>query len=200
MYSKLLNLDDNTRLSRQTKMEKNDQKISEDKRDLIIGTQMKYWQYDITLQTIKEEHEKNLNAISKYLCYGSFKWRRFITLVITTAEFNGNLEDIPQDCLLICNANYRDFFGDPFSSHAILHKMINNNPNYASQETLLKKYHFSEDVSYKISNKRPYNSPEQLCIKVPEVPFAIASKFNYCPLRDDDIEDINYPKRQKIEH
>ncbi|CAG8626796.1 7624_t:CDS:2 [Paraglomus brasilianum] len=171
------------------------------KMDVTMGLQMKNWiSTDITLIDIQSEHTKNINTIKKLRgssLYSSMTWHHIITVLITTAKFKDDPKNIPKDCLLICHANYHDYFGDPFSSRAILFEMKNNNPNYADKDILIKKHKFKEDDAQAIIENRPYASPEDILRVVPAAKRKVIESWNYAPIGDNNNIDTNYPKKKQ---
>ncbi|PKB95342.1 hypothetical protein RhiirA5_368037, partial [Rhizophagus irregularis] len=113
---------------------------------ILIAIQCRKRKKSLDLKTIEDEHEKNSNISEKikekaekiredaevkgremkeklrneaeqYTQLADFLSKyRIITIFITTQRFSEELEDLPDDCILIHQENFDIFFGPVFSS------------------------------------------------------------------------------------
>ncbi|CAG8650665.1 394_t:CDS:2 [Paraglomus brasilianum] len=203
VYHKLISdkVEDNINMQKTRSITSKHQQTSfnNNKKDIIAMLQSKDWFQPITVENIREEHDKNLHAIENSPLCNNLQWYRLVTIVLATSEFKGDCREIPKDCLLICQENFSDYFGDPFSARVVLSNMKNNNPNFASAATLVAKHKFPHNLAHNIVCKRPFDSAEHLIKEIPEMKVYsdILNRMQYFP-NGVGIDDFNYPKRRRL--
>ncbi|KAG0014800.1 hypothetical protein BGZ81_000252 [Podila clonocystis] len=171
--------------------------------NVLCALQAKKWEAPVTPTNFNTEHDKNRTAFKKLrdgstLGEQGIKRERVITVLVTTADIHQSLlqqlksESCPDDCLVIYQGNFADFFGEAFAIHAALAASWDQNWNFATRETLKKKH--TLDDGEQILDNMPYHSYDDLIQKVP----SLASKD-----LDKNVGFLPYqvarPKRRRLE-
>ncbi|RGB43948.1 hypothetical protein C1646_749163 [Rhizophagus diaphanus] len=169
----------NANISR--KMEEKARKLKNDSK--IVSREKKE-----ELQKEAEEYTQLGNLLSKY---------RVITIFVTTQRFNGELERIPNDCILIHQENFDTFFGPVFSSRTKFVMTRDSNPNLSTASQLTSRYKaISQNIGERIEKtrkRRIFRSHEEFCQEFPEL-------ADDNELRDDFVYYPYPPYIEPFEH
>jgi hypothetical protein len=89
-----------------------------------------------------EKEEKDLQKeAEKYAQLADFLSEyRIITIFITTQHFDGELDYLPDDCILIHQKNFDIFFGPVFSSRTKFVMTRDSNPNLSTASELTSRF------------------------------------------------------------
>ncbi|RGB24247.1 hypothetical protein C1646_726588, partial [Rhizophagus diaphanus] len=136
--------------------------------DIITGLQEKWYttSKNLTIDDIKKEHDKNNNAFNlanNQKLKNKLENTRIVTVMFTSQLFEGNVNDMPDDCLVIARKNFEQYFGPLFSSRLIFDIVGELNLNYAEPqriEAMIKD--IRPETSRKICEKRPFYGVEDL--------------------------------------
>ena len=190
---------------------------------ILIAIQCRWRKKSLDLKTIDNEHGKNSNISEKMKekarelkkeaktssekkkeelqrkvvqytqLADSLSKYRIVTIFITTQRFSEELEDLPNDCILIHQENFDTFFGPVFSSRVKFVMTRDSNPNLSTASELVSRYKaINEDIGERIEETRKrklFRSHEELCKDFPEL------------ANDDEIRNnfVYYPYPSHIE-
>ena len=91
--------------------------------DIIMGLQEKWYttSKDLTIDDIMKEHNKNKNAskLANKKLKIKLENTHIVTVIFTLQLFKGNVNDMPDNCLVIARENFEQYFGPLFSSQLI---------------------------------------------------------------------------------
>ncbi|KAF9177852.1 hypothetical protein BGZ50_008307, partial [Haplosporangium sp. Z 11] len=172
--------------------------------NILCALQANKLRSPVSASLLSLEHNKNIDAIRRIpegstLDNQGTKRVSIITVVITTADIADPAlqqldETFPEGCLLIHRGNFTRFFGDVFGIYAALSMTKDLNWNFATQESLKRKFEFDAEEADQIIKNMPYRSYDDLIRKVP----AMSSKG-----LDKDIgflpyQDFQPEKRRRL--
>jgi adenylate cyclase class IV len=161
--------------------------------DIIIGLQEKWYttSKNLAISDIKKEHDKNKNAFNlanNEDLKNKLENTRIVTVMFTSQSFKGNVNDMPDDVLVIARKNFEQYFGPLFSSRSIFDIFGELNLNHADPmriEAILKD--IGPETSMKICEQRPFYGVEDLLSK--EWDKSCAARLKKCRIQ---LEQCSY--------
>ncbi|KAI8345857.1 hypothetical protein B0O80DRAFT_471691 [Mortierella sp. GBAus27b] len=153
-----------------------------DDKKLLILHQDKYdyQSEEYSAEDLSNEHQKNLNTGAEYQKnldtsakatndgFQDLKSYRHITVLFTTRPFS-EISQIQDDCLVISESNFKDYFGPVFALHANF-ALLRQNPNFMEASRMANRIPgVGEATAKKIVLERPYSSLTNLYEKFPQV-------------------------------
>ncbi|GES96875.1 hypothetical protein GLOIN_2v1729495 [Rhizophagus clarus] len=201
---------------------------------ILIAIQCRKRKKSLDLETIKDEHKKNVNVSSKanekarklkndakisnegeklqkeaerYTEPADFLSKyRVITIFITTQRFREELEDLPNDCILIHQENFDIFFGPAFSSRTKFVMTRDSNPNLSTASELTSRFkEIKIDIGEKIEKitrkRKTFRSHEEFCKEFPDLAEddEIRNNFVYYPY-PPHIESFEHSNKRTLSH
>ncbi|KAF9984581.1 hypothetical protein BGZ65_000110 [Modicella reniformis] len=127
-----------------------------EKKTLFALQREKWNDNNVTPNIIRKEHQMNLETIERLdpEIYPGIKDAQLVTVMITTSKFSGDESMIPQDCLLIHEGNFAQYFGNTFSLHAALSIAKDSNWNFLTRDFLKDK--LPQETVNKFFENMPY--------------------------------------------
>ncbi|KAI8345625.1 hypothetical protein B0O80DRAFT_472404 [Mortierella sp. GBAus27b] len=143
----------------------------DDKRLLILHQdKYDYKSEEYSSKDLSDEHQKNLNTSAKAIKNGfkELEPYRHITVLFTTRPFSEKTR-IPDDCLVISENNFKDYFGPVFALHSNF-ALLRQNPNFMEASRMANRIPgVGEATAKEIVLQRPYRSLGDFYEKFPVV-------------------------------
>ncbi|KAF9936090.1 hypothetical protein BGZ65_002758 [Modicella reniformis] len=136
---------------------------------LLILHQVKYdyQSEEYSTKDLSKEHQKNLDTSAKAINDGfqDLTSYRHITVLFTTQPFSEKTQ-IQDDCLVVSESNFKDYFGTVFALHANF-ALLRQNQNFMEASRMGNRIP-REATAKKIVLQRPYSSLADFYEKFPQ--------------------------------